>query len=206
MTLVRDKKTIYDGDLPRVAMNLSQLKQLHARMLRLFAEYPGFESDRLRVVVRTFTKKCQQDYPSLQEFLDHNSAEILPTSLELSYSYSSVGYSDVVLMDAKLTFGETGRNSCFLSSNVEGWVDSTHQVVHSKLSQCKLFRSGHVIKSIGFYLAIICLMLFGSSVIPFTSMAMGIMSIAFMISMIVVALPHDSAPFRKLSENRIFLS
>lgn len=212
MTLARDKKTIYDGKLPRVAMCLSQLKQLHARMLRSFAECPDFDHTRLNVRVRTVERKKKQlEFESLQLFLDHhNHKEVLPTNLELSYSYSSVGtyngVTDVALMDVKLNFGENGFNDVYIASNDHEWVDRTHQTIQSKLSTCSVFRSANFIKAVSFTTAMLCLMAFGSAMVPFASVEMGLLAVVFLLSMLITAIPNDAAPFKRMSSNRIFFS
>ncbi len=212
MILARDKKTIFDGNLPRVAMSLSQLKQLHARLLRSFAECPGFDSSRLNVRVRTVERRNKQlEFESLQLFLDHhNGKEVLPTNLELSYSYSSVGVfdgvNDVALMDVKLEFGEHGSNNCFIASNNHEWADGVHEIIHAKLSNCSVIRSAKLIRTICFNIAMLCLLVFGAALVPFHSAAMGFIALVFLVTMLISAIPNDSAPFKRLSSNRISLS
>lgn len=211
MILSRDKKTIFDGKLPRVAMRLSQLKQLHARLLRSFAECPGFDNTRLSVRVRTVERKKQLEFESLQSFLDHHKdKEELPSNLELSYSYSSLGpYNgsiDVILMDAKLNFGDNGFNDVYIASNDHDWADRVHQTIQSKLATCSVFRSANFIKTVSFTAAMVCLMIFGAALVPFASIEMGLIAVVFLLSMLITAIPNDAKPFKRMSSNRISLS
>ena len=210
--LARDKVTIFDKALPRVQMNLSQLKRHHAKILRSFAEYPEFNSEKLSYSIKAREHSRAYDFDSMTEFLDYlqDPENETPDTLELKYQYASVLVDgeriEPVTMTASVLFGETGRNECYITSNDEVWAADMHDFIRSDLNKYKIFRYAEFAKRVAFVLAVACLMLFGAKFFTFASPQSVASIIAFFLASLVVAWPMHYFPFKQISSNRIFLS
>lgn len=211
-SIARDKVTIYDQTLPRVAMNLSQLKRHHAKMLRNFAEYPMFSSERLTYSIKAKEGTRTYEFENLNSFIEYLQDEEneTPDTLELKYHYANVIVEDkavdVITLTASVLFGETGKNECFITSNDEEWASRVHNFIRSDLNRYKITRWANVIKNSCFILALVCLIVFGLKFFVFASPESVATMITFFVSALIVAWPMNFFPFKQISANRIFLS
>lgn len=209
-TLARDKVTIFDKTLPRVAMNLAQLKRHHARILRSFAEYPNFNSERLTSTIKAKEGSRTYEFNSLTSFIEYlrDPENETPDALELKYQYGNAHIEgstiDVVTLTASVMFGETGRNECYITSTDEDWASRMHQFIRSDLCRYKIFRWANFIKNFSFVLAIVCLIIFGSKLFVFASPESIATMFTFFGAALIVAWPMNYFPFKQLSSNRIF--
>lgn len=213
--LARDKITIFDRDLPRVAMSLSQLKRQHARILRRFASCPDFDSEQLTIRIKAREGSKTFEFASLNSFLEYvrEPDNDTPDSLELSYQYAKVVHNgsttmsyDVVMMNASVLFGEAGRNECYITSNLEEWANETHNFIKSELARYKIPRWSSWIKNSAFGLAVLSLGIFGLKFFPFSSPESMFTMGLFFAAAILVAWPLQYFPFKQIAGNRINLS
>lgn len=171
-SLARDKITIFDRNLPRIAMRLVHLRRYHAKMLRRYASSPNFNSEQLTVRIKAREGSRTYEFSGLTGFLDYlqDPQNETPDALELSYQYAKVvhlpnGASDVAIMNSSVLFGEAGRNECYITSNDESWASEMHAFIKQDFARHKITNWGRVIKNTAFVVAAASLIVFWNEVL-----------------------------------------
>lgn len=212
--LARDHVTVFDKQLPRVALSRSELRKHHARMLRLFARHEHFDSDRLTVRIKVKHNNRLYEFSSLNslfEWSSNCSTREVPDTLELSYQFGKFvqqtpDRGEVLTMNASILFGECGQNECYVSSNDADWLTETHQYIRDNANRFGIHRYGKYIQNTCFAVAFVALVIFGTSFFPFASTASILTILAFFAMAGVVAWPTNYYPIKNIIANKIFLS